>query len=613
MIRFYQYQHSSRFSENLYALKNYFLLKKASNQESMQTSQSQSQKSKNILIRHSNTAKNNKNTQHSEVSYLLKYSPKYYKSLTLEVTPFIPLLSKIKKIKKLKEFTGTFPKRLPVKIWFTLLANSRKEIEENPQISPSQHKMKQSKWFWRKLNLEKIKFFPNMKRVLLPRWRVDYLMDDNDSFLSIKEPFVSYVWNMRRLKSIEILVAENYDKAKWTLEKLNGMKRLLGRLETFIMHVTTDSMNIQELFQNKNVFSHLTGLDLSANFDPVFVQIPQMCKNLESLHLYLQNGMHKSPEFPSFLTSLQNLLNLKNLEFGWPGDAKSVWSSFKPPPALQRLLLRFSASELINEGLLGEDVVSHWEDIQALKVLELNASWDTAEEMVFVKQFITMILKKVRRISSLKLWMMTPFAVDVPFFVKDVPHLYESLEKLRISQDDWFPKRDSPTKIDLSIMKPFRNLKKLKLEGNLVAYENVEEAVSLLQEGDKASLLKIKVGSMVDQSWLGETLKKIDSVKKGEKDLKMLFDLNFNSRRYVDILEKVWRGIQEVNFRKGLGICLTIHDSHDNSLMPVERVREILGKYVGICHLEIFLSNEAQSLEFKRLDGERESFCVENS
>jgi len=64
------------------------------------------QKVKNILIRRPNKGKQNKNPQHLERSYTLRYCPKYYKSLAIEIRPENPPLSKIKKVKKLKKPEG---------------------------------------------------------------------------------------------------------------------------------------------------------------------------------------------------------------------------------------------------------------------------------------------------------------------------------------------------------------------------------------------------------------------------------------------------------------------------------------------------------------------------
>jgi len=95
---------------------------------------------KNILIRHacSNQALfEGSSYQHPEKFRILKYFPKYYHNLTLEISSQSPLLSKLKRIKKLKKFTGHLKSNLPQQIWFNLLENNHREIEEIPRISYS--------------------------------------------------------------------------------------------------------------------------------------------------------------------------------------------------------------------------------------------------------------------------------------------------------------------------------------------------------------------------------------------------------------------------------------------------------------------------------------------
>ncbi len=66
----------------------------------MQANLDKPQKVKNILVRHSCPfeIRSSSSYQHPETSYILKYAPKYYKTLTLKATSQIPLVSKVKKI-----------------------------------------------------------------------------------------------------------------------------------------------------------------------------------------------------------------------------------------------------------------------------------------------------------------------------------------------------------------------------------------------------------------------------------------------------------------------------------------------------------------------------------
>ena len=535
------------------------------------------QKVKNILIRSSNKTRSSESVHHPERSYILKYSPKYYHNLTIEIAPFSPLLSKIKKIKKLKKFKGvtgtSFKDTLPQKLWFNLLGNNRKEIEEAPELLSSETWIERSKSFCRELNLQRMRFFPNVTRIVLSKWRMYSRENYFDPFISIKERLITYIGSLRKLKSLELLVKEdNYEEAEWVIWKLDEMGKLLRRLETLIIKIENYDLDIQGIFHNKNVFSHVTDLNLPTRFDPIFVKISQMCKNLKSLSFGFMTGIDiwTKPQFLNFLTSIQTLIQLKKLFFIWPKNTINFWDHFKPQSSLRQLTLHFHAFDLVNERLFGKniepkDVVGHWEDIQELDALTFNISCEKFEELVFVRQFIIMVLKKVRKVHTLKYHLMSPWVNNGPFFVEEIPHLYESLQRFEYLISDWY--RDYSSKIDLKMMKPFRNLKELKVEGGNVIYDNVEEVVGEL------SALEVKIRHVADEGWFGETLKKIAEIKRADKDSKMFFDLTFKTSNFVDLLEKLCKDIHAGRTLGGLAICLTLYNDHDVSPLPVERLK----------------------------------------
>ena len=584
--------------------------------------QSSPHKVKNILIRHSHKVKYDKDYQHPEVSYILKYAPKYYKSLAFEITDQNPLLSKVKNIKKLQKFTGFFKEHFPQKLWFNLLNNNRKEIEEIPQISPSKFETRPSESFWRKFNLRKIKFFLNMTKVSLSRWKVHPMVEKFDNLFSIKEHFVRYFEGLTKLKSLEVLLTEaNFEKAKWILGKLNGMGRFINRLETLTLDVRNKNLDIQGLSQYKNIFSLLTGLSLSEKFDPAFCAIPQISKNLNSLSLHFQDVPRRKSEFPALLTHIQSLSQLKSLALTLPPDFRQLWSHFKPQPFLKNLKLEFSSSNLTNEALSegnteAKDALDHWEEIKELDTLELHVSCEEAEDIVFVRRFITVILKKVCKVRSLMFWMSSSLADELtyePFLVEEVPHLYESLEKFGHELYNW--ETDDMTKFNLKIVKPFRNLKEIKLKGNTIIYENVEEAVSLLEasakEGDYPTLELIGE-SLSTAAWLRETLKKIAKVKKLNTSLRILMNLSFKCGDCIDLLEGLCQGIQAVKTIKGVAISLNLEHDNDISPLPTEELQKLCRKYIQINNLRVFVSDGFEGLEYVNVDGEKQKFVAKS-
>ena len=563
---------------------------------------------KNILVRSScsNEVRFDSPYQHPEAFYLLKYSPKYYKSLTLEVTCKSSLLSKAKKIKKLKRFRGLFKDSLPPKLWFDLLANNRKEIEEMPELICNQSQIRLNK-AWKSLNIKNLKFFLNVRRLSQSKWKSHRMMSDSEILFYGKERCLDYLCGLRKLKSLEITVnVSNFTKVKWFLENLNGMSKLLDRLETLRIQVKMRNRNVQELFQNKNVLSHLTDLSLFAAFDPIFVEIPLMCKKLNALSLNFQNDVSERPEFLSLLASLKQL---KSIELSWPGDARGFFNHFKPHNSLRCLILNFNERLFEDKSLLEG---SSWEEIQELDVLGLSISSQRAEDMVFVRSFVTMVLKKICKLKTLRFVMrshMDPSQTYEPFFVEEVPHLYESLEEFELSLYDC--SRDF-RKFDLKMMNPFRKLKVLRLLGNGILYDNLEGAVSLLEENQKGEDYPVLESTLYlenGRDWLRNTLKKISETKRVDRNLKILLEVNFRSRHYVDILEGMYRDFQTAKAIKGLTVHLICFNS-ESFPVPVEEVKEFFNRSPKIRNWKVCLDNGSETWEFIKVDGEKEQFFV---
>jgi len=133
--------------------------------------------------------------------------------------------------------------------------------------------------------------------------------------------------------------------------------------------------------------------------------------------------------------------------------------------------------------------------------------------------------------------------------VEDVPHLYETLEGFEYQLYSWTENRF--TKFDLNALKPFRNLKSVKLEGNIVhSGGNIQEIVSLLEgdqkeEGEYPVLeltLKGSINSTAD--WLRNTLKVLERTKRTDESLKVILDLTFGLKNHLEVLESLCNEIQ---------------------------------------------------------------------
>ena len=559
---------------------------------------------KNILIRSSFSSEINsdKSKGHPEASYILKYSPKYYKSLTLERPTNRALLSKFKKIKKLKRFTGTFEDKLPQNLWFNLFANTRKEVEEFPELISN---FKPGPFFSERLLIQKIKFFPSVKRILLGQGKFYYYtMSDWDDSLPIKELFARYLCGMR-LKNLEILIQRyNCDKMEWILERLDKMGGLLSRTENLSIEIRNeDDMKVQKLLQNENVFSFVTHLGLSGKFNMSFAEIPQVCKNLKSLSLSFSTIADNKLEFQKLLSEIRDLPRLESLNFAWPIEIRRFWSHFTPQESLKNLKVRFDVSDLRNEGLFGaslKDLEEHWGDRKEMTGLEFEIYSKDVEDMLFTRFFITAMLKKINKLRSFKCDIWTPLMGDSsvkyePFLVHEVAHLYESLESFEYVLNDL--QYYGYAKLDPKVMKPFKNLKVFKLKGTQVFGENVGEMVNLLQE-NQGSVLEL--GSrlqnmMCSPDWVKETIRKIAEIKRLGSSLKVKIDLSFENCHLVILVKELCEIMTLVKARKDLIVYLTL-DNEEVYSNFIEK--EILGKYSDLNNLVAVAKDQKIKLRF---------------
>jgi len=583
-------------------------------------------KVKNILLRYScsKEIKANRSSQHPEKSHLLKYFPKYYKSLTLEVARQNPLFSKIKKVKKLQTFTGAFKEKFPEALLRTLLGNSQKNIEEIPQIICDPSKIGLNKPFWVRLTEWEIRCFPHITRLALPRRKVEETrIEDLDDFLFSRKFLMKYLGGMRKLKTLEIFLRDSDNEGvKWMQEKLNKMEKALDRLETLRMEIDDINVKIQELSENKNLISRLTGLRISSNmikFDPSFLRILEICKKLRSLSMGLWSSLDKDPGFPSFLTGLQSLPRLTSLDFFWTGSIKNFWVYFKPQSSLRSLKLRFDVSDMIKNNSLSEDLVSHWEDITEMDEIELTLSCGDAQALLFIRMFITMVLVKVRRLHSFKclIWISLYFEDLVmtfePFFIEQIPHLHESLQKFEFALNNSSYCRD--IEFDLKKMKVFRNLKELKLDGKRIVYENVEDMVSLLQE-NQYSLLELKSEPGWEPNCLRDTMEKIYKAKRKDRNLKIMIELSFRVDHMggddLSFLGELCSSIQSAGFFQGLFVSLSFVNPDDACYFEADDLQKVISHYGEIRNLTVKMRYFRKTLEYRKMEGEKKQWLLVN-
>jgi len=590
------------------------------------------QKIRNILLRRSGFSEFNyhKNCEHPENLHLLRYFPKYYKTLRLRVTGQNPLLSKIKRIKKIKQIknlswaSGKGPIK---KNWLALFGNNRRDIEEIPQTAPFDPIGIPIYSFWTELSLREARFFYNIRRHSLPVGNEKGSSSKKTLSLPVGRTLLKFLKNMSwHNKRLEIYVdKENYDQVKWILERFKNTEGSLSILKMLKIEITMQGLDLYELLENKTVFSHLRDLSFFwelRRFDQSLGMIPQICKNLRSLSIRFERFFYESPEFPSFLLSVQELPKLETLKFRWLKDAKEFLKYLKPPSSLKHFRLSFSATDLIEGGSMESrdihsytNLVEHWEDIKDLETLECNYECESHEEVHFMRVFVTMVLKKVLKLKSFRCQLCLQEELSKsppmfePFVTDQVPHLYESLQNFRARLCDcYFPLL--PIQFDLKVLKPFKGLKKIKLTGERISYVNVEEAVEILENNQKENgvLTKLSLSGMTIESKgeLKGTLERISNAKRVEKDLKIDLGLTLyrmdeeNKTQDLDGLCSVVNSIKPI---KGLLLRLYLIECSGANL---DEMRRIIERFPGMQNCIIQLCSFSDRFYYVKIDGTKE-------
>jgi len=569
------------------------------------------------------------------MSYLFKYAPKYYKSLTIDIMHYNPLFSKIKNIKRIKRFTGLYKQNLPQKLWLNLLGSTRKDLEEIPFILNNGFDPDDN-IFCEKLYLQSTRSFLNITR--LDTQKVETHLGDYERFMNpmIRDSCIKNLRTLRSLKEFKIFVnSKNFNDIQWLFRKLNRMDTLLKTLDNLKLEIVWKDVPVSEFLQYKNVARCLTSLKFTkilTEFDPNICIIPQACLNLRSLSIGFERFFTESLEFPSFLRSVQELPKIISLDLTWSKDLRLFWRYFKPQNSLKYLALNFDASEILSEGLfemenpLKRDLFKNWEnEIKELENLELKIRWKNPEDLTASKVFITRMLKKVNRLVSFKCEVdLHVQNIESPdeyelFSVDEVPHLYESLERFEAGVR-CFSYLDSHSGLmfDSRKMKPFKNLKAIGLTGDELNQVNLEEAILLLQENQKEReypVLELKV-TLDSTEDLRLILEGISKAKRSDKNLKIVLDLcykvSYTSDEY-SCLDECCKAIQDVKPIKGLVISLDFGFSEKTKCLAPKfsQVGTMMKRYLDIRNLMFSMSYYKARLEYVKIDGEKEQLFEE--
>jgi len=581
--------------------------------ETSSTNQSQfpPPKVKNILVRYCHPSQRY-GTRYLENLRLLKHFPKYYKNLSINITPQNSLLSRVKKIKKLNSFTGFLKENEIISRthWLSLFKSHQKEVDKLPKMELGLGRISLSDF--RKLHIEEMKFFYNITKLSLPIMRMVEITSGKC------ESFPRSIKHMRRLKRLEIsLYRDNYEEMKGIVGKLDKMERLLTNFESLKLNVDDCSLDLQDLFGNKRFMSHLTSLVFWSDFrqwSPFLGNIPHVCRNLRYLSISFRDFFSETTEFMDFLSSIRDLPKLEGVNFRCKKNVEEFLKVFKPQAPLRylELLLDFSGMDLTTMNFESKDLckyknlVQHWEDLHQLETLNLYLVCRSAQMMSFTRILVTMILKKAPKLKSFECLICIGENLDytpssyLPFFIDQVPHLYESLERFKVRFCDCYclPRNVS---FNLGALKVFKSLKKIKIKGEGLRFVKIKETISLLEK-KKFAKLNLKGIAIDSKKDLKNILEGISKAKRTESNnLKVKLEFQFNAKgEEIKYLNKFCHVIDSVKPIKGLLISLLLIECSEPT---IQKMRAVIKRHPGIRNCILRLYSTMEGLEYHKVDG----------
>ena len=235
--------------------------------------------------------------------------------------------------------------------------------------------------------------------------------------------------------------------------------------------------------------------------------------------------------------------------------------------------------------------------------------------MLFTRNFITAMLKKVSKLSSLTCQIGLRYC-DIwrsePFYIEEVPHLYEHLKKFKVISSN---EESALSSFGLGFLNPFKNLKEIDFEGFLFSSVSIGDAVCLLEgksRNGEFSTLRLGNVRIYSEEELKNLLKRIFKVKKSRSNLKIVLGLEFiveykmfDEIHYLILFCEII-GAKTV---KGLEISLVLHLQCGPNCQANE-VKRIFEKYSGIRNFELKMTDGQDILEYIKKDGEKEQLLL---
>ncbi len=364
---------------------------------------------------------------------MVKYAPKYSRSLLLESWNDGNLVNALKRLKKVDYLCESDALCPSGDKWRLILQNKFKSIQRyNHQDS-----------FGKKEEIQKYKAFLNLKELLLDltyesisNWR------ENKKQKSISRHLLRHLPGMRNIEHFDLEIYRKTDPVM--LEKLNSMSNFLSSLKSMKVICATDRKLeiLPVLVTCNNILKKLTHLSIIpvADVEPgrIFESLFESCKNLIYLSINLTyQSISDLNIHTQCLRMIQNFDKLEVIRVSFD-NIFDFFEDFTAPQSLKHVILDSKA------GSWNKAYQKFFEmDLNALPAKEIKDLFENDQRLAKLSERWKNDLKNLRSLSLLAHQDLEEGSA-IPVFAKTLIKNLESLEIFNLQFSNCYPGEYKP-------------------------------------------------------------------------------------------------------------------------------------------------------------------------
>ena len=348
---------------------------------------------------------------------ILKFAPKYSRSLRLGSWKDAKLINALRRIKKADKVNEKSDKGSRQNQWRLILQNKSKTVQVYNYDRNLLHG---------KEALQKYKTFLNVREIFFDMTSRPFSEKEGEDQTHFTRSLLRYLHGMRKIKDVDLELSRETDPD--VLEKLNSMSSFLSSLENLRINCDSDRHKelsiLPRLTKCRHILKAITHLSIESTSKveagELFECLLEHSKNLASLSL--------SSSLDSELKFLKGLKNSEKLE-DFQIALKNLFSfveNFTPPASLKHITIDSieSSWKETSEKFFSQDLddLEHsavkdlfendrrltfyfdkWNDLKNLVSLRLFISQDS-EEVFSILLFLKHLLKNIPTLHTLDLY-----------------------------------------------------------------------------------------------------------------------------------------------------------------------------------------------------------------